>query len=245
MDSEVGYKRGCGPMAASFGVTGGLRNPYLLNINTEGVFTDRAKEIVNQKHIEQIQSIANTAKNEEQRLIDEHERFIAEHDKMMKKNTENMVVSTWKQQRNNTKQEEKIGQLAEQENLLETKKGELAKYEEEEHEAKETFNAAQKRLNEATKMYKTTLQEHKDLQRKVNELHDTITNSETVSRSSRSTDSKATTVENITGTGNHTVKKGGLFSAFKRGLNIKAENELDLENIAHFSAPRENRCTYI
>jgi myosin heavy subunit len=243
MDSEVGYKRCCGPMAANFGVTVGLRNPYLLNIDTEGVLADNMKKIVDEQHIKQINSIANTTKMRKQRLIDEH-------DEKIKENAANAIASTWKQNTKKTKQEEKIGQLEELENLLETKQGELSKYEEEEREAKETFNAAQKRSDEATKMYKTKLQEHKDLQRKVNELHHTITNSETASRSSRSIDSKATTVEDITGTGNPAVKKGGfgfgnkvknLFSV----LRPKVANELDFEHIARFSACGEHRCTYI
>lgn len=217
MDAEVGYKRCCNSMAASFGVTEGLRNPYLLNINTDGQALDKLIE----KHNNETK--ARTAENRKA-LADRVKREVE-----MKDQNENEV--------------RRIKALEE----------EIDYHENEGKIHKNNLEEAAKKMQETKILHDEAHSVHSENETKLKTLKKKLQQEETGMRiKSVHTDTRSTDPHNYpevynTSIGNSTVKKSLMqhLSKLWRGKPANAENELHFEDIAHFSASRDHRCTYI
>ncbi len=245
----MGYKRGCGPMAASFGVTGGLRNPYMINFTTEGAITDQSQNMFENKIREHDQLITSMTKNNDndrelslKNAKDNYDKEIARID-TKHRNQEKKIRDT---EIEHTKQveamREHIKKVAHAENVKEEsddKKKKIAEnkkvadleYEQAQYYHNISDNELQKHHNDFLKLHK-------------HGTHDVQSTS-----NNRLTDPNNYPEVDSRGTGNSKGKTrggiGGRISSFFKGKGVGAENELDFEDITHFSAPRENRCTYI
>jgi hypothetical protein len=222
MDVQLRYKTDCNPMAASFGVTGGLRNPYLLNINT-----DEYAEQVEEYHENQIRQQA-----------EENKKFIEERMKTLAEMKSKKALET-----------KKIRNLEEQ---VEAHKTRGAHH-------KTTLEAAEKQVLEAKKIHDEAHAAHETHMTELNRLTKQldIEHQKSMGIHSTSVDTHIpSTINHSSHTGNNTIsasskskKNGfGLGNAVRNLLGKKpltGENELHFEDIAHFIASREHRCTYI
>ena len=226
MDCNFMYKTRSDPMAASFGVTGGLRNPYLLNINTDGDALDKLIE----KHNNETK--ARTAENRKA-LEDRVKR-----EKEMKEQNENEV--------------HRIKALEE----------EIDNHENEGKYHKNNLEEAAKKMQEAKRLHDEAHSVHSEHETKLKTLKKQLQQEETVMgikpvhthiRSPNPHDYQEVDKGNTASS--KTKSKGFGFGTAFRGIfgnkptignkPTNSENELHFEDIAHFSASRENRCTYI
>jgi len=214
-DVPLTYKRCCAPMAASFAVTGDLSNPYMINFTTDGELA--------------------------QKLAKEYETKQRDLGLNFKKQFASHVVETnrlKKQAENHTREVQEL------EDQLEEHKMEGQRHEE---HLKNTHEA----LEEAKKMHNQALDSHatynSELIRLKKELNAKVKGVNPVHVDTRSTNPEDYPEVDNRGTATSKRKSSGLGfgKAIKNLFNTKAENELHFENVAHFSANRETRCTYI
>jgi len=216
MDVEVRYKTRSDPMAASFGVTGGLRNPYLLNINTDGI------------HAEQVAKEYETKQND---LNENFKKQAAEH--------------LYKKTKMKKEAETHTREVADLEDQVESHKRQGEHYETHLQSAKEALEEAQNLHNQAVHAHS---QHETELNRLNRELNANVHGTKSVHTDNSSTHSHDYPERDNRSTASSKPQSKGLsgrFSSFFKGKSAKAENELHFEDIAHFSASRENRCTYI
>ena len=234
MDVELRYKTDCNPMAASFGVTGGLRNPYLLNINTDGILAEQ---------------LAKKYKTKQNDLNENFKKQAAEH--LYKQNdlSENFKKQTaehfYKQNKMKNEAETHTREVADLENQVESRKMQGEQYKTRLQNAKQALEEAQNLHNEAVHAHS---QHETELNRLNHELNAKVNGTKSVH-----TDTGSTNPLHYQGRDNRSIASSktpskGLrerISKFVNGKPTGAENELHFEDIAHFSASRENRCTYI
>jgi len=216
MDVELRYKTDCNPMAASFGVTGGLRNPYLLNINTDGI------------HAEKVAKEYETKQND------------------LDVNFKNQVASHLLQKNRIKKEAEThTREVADLEDQVESHKRQGEHYETHLQSAKEALEEAQNLHKQAVHAHS---QHETELNRLNRELNAKVKGTKSVHTDTRSTNPNDYPERDNRSTASLNPEKKGIFSSlFGKKLRkpTKSENELHFEDIAHFSASRENRCTYI
>jgi len=220
IDVEILYKRCCAPMAASFGVTGGLRNPYLLNINTDGEALDR----VIAKH-----------KRETEVRVAENRKALNERVEREKKMSEQMEHE---RQRIKDLEEE----INNHENSGETHKNNLENAAQRLEEAKKAYEEAHSKHS----LYETKLQ---SLKKKLHN-EETVIGTKSVPLDTRSTNPhNYPEVDNRSTASSETKRQGASLrkavTRFFGGRPSKLENELNFEDITNFNSSRENRCTYI
>ena len=216
MDVELSYKTDCNPMAASFGVTGGLRNPYLLNINTDGI------------HAEKVAKEYETQQND------------------LDANFKNQVASHLLQKNRIKKEAEThTREVADLEDQVESHKMQGK------HHVQNLQNANEA-LEDAKKLHKEALDAHSkhetELNRLNRELNAKVKGTKSVHTDTRSTNPNDYPEVDHRSSASSKPEKKGLFSSLfgkKPTKPTTSENELHFEDIAHFNASRENRCTYI
>jgi hypothetical protein len=221
-------------MAASFGVTGGLRNPYLLNINTDKEWMDGVHH--------------------------HYDKEIGDHEKVLEKFNKEMVTKADELKRKQTETLEKYKKDRERIASLEK---ELDAHEQNtthelaEQDALTAYNEAQTKLDLAKEAHSKHKKEKERLKQLLDKEHNDIVKrshtstakTRTFNNHTRSTNPHNYTEVDNKGTGNSTRGKGG-FSIGKirklfTGMSSNAANELDFHDIARLSASRENRCMYL
>ena len=229
MDVELRYKTDCNPMAASFGVTGGLRNPYLLNINMEGPDFDRI-----QKQTLKVQQERKKKYNEnvEKELKKVNEKHASDFQTLEEKEREERI---------------RLREVAEHENKLEEKGNILGTHEENMKEAHEEFEKAKLHHEEMKKIYNNHHAEYKDIQNKLNAHIKTFEDGQKTSGTHGTNTHNSNPVNNTISASSKPKSTGfGIGKAVKKFLGkTNLNNELHFEDIARFSASREHRCTYI
>jgi hypothetical protein len=215
MDAEVGYKRCCDPMAASFGVTGGLRNPYLLNINTDGEVLDKLIE----KHNNETK--ARTAENRKA-LEDRVKREVE-----MKAQRENEV--------------QRIKALEEE---IEYHENEGKQHKTNLEEAAKKMQEAKRLHDEAHSVHSEHDTKLRSLKKKL-QNEETVMGIKSVSTLSTNPHDSPEVDNRSTGNSKSKKSLKQKVSNLFWGEKASAENELHFEDIARFSASREHRCTYI
>jgi len=266
-DLQMEYKRDLVAMSNKSGVTG-YGNQYLVDITTDGIRSDALKAAAQEKSQSWISSSRNEANIKNDALDKEHEEFMKRQKEEKTKITKRHVVNLLLLKQADGKVQKIINECEKVESELDTKQGELGGCEEVRYHAQESFNHAKIALDDANKKYDDVTQEHRLLSKKFDMLETQLkaiekktfnlqkANSTTQSVQVSTTVPKHAFVpEHTTIAGrNNTDRGGGNNGALRALTNVlglskrkptKAENELDLENIAHFSAPRENRCTYV
>lgn len=218
IDSQVLYKRRCPPMAASFGVTGALSNPYMINFTTDGELAEKLEKEYKDKQ----KDLGDKFKKQFASHLDESNRLKKQAEKHTKEVQE---------------LEEKI--------VNHQRKGE-------EHELH--LQNAREALQEAQKLHSEALNSHaahkSELNRLNSELHAKVKGVNPVDVHTRSTNPHQHPQVDNTGTDPSKSKsmRFGLNKAFKKifgKTSSRLENELNFEDVAHLSANRETRCTYI
>jgi hypothetical protein len=218
MDCEFMYKTRSDPMAASFGVTGGLRNPYLLNINTDGEYADQVEEYHN---------------NEMNSHIEENKRISAER----KKNEREMKL---KKERDLKRIRELEGEVQTHQKRGEDHKNVLEDAARKFEEAKKVHDEAQAaHANHKTELDRLTKELHREHQKSMG-IHSTSVDTHTPSTNTPSSHTRNNTIS-----ASSKPQKKGFFSKLFGNEPANAENELHFEDIARFSASPEHRCTYI
>jgi hypothetical protein len=253
IDLQMQYKRDVVAMSYKSGVTG-YGNQYLVDITTDGIRSNEIKNFVQKKYEDNIKGYDKKKNDEQIKLVKEHQDFLIRQKELKDKIIASHALHMMMQQTANQKLQALIDECEKIEDELEKKQGELSGYEEARSNAQETLLSAQKTLDDATANYNKILAEHKVLSQAFENMEKQIkAGGKTASDSTRSMESinkpfeTTTTVPGNRDTDN-SKNKTGILNGIKRSLGFRgtnAENELDLENIANFSAPRENRCTYI
>lgn len=215
MDVELRYKTRSDPMAASFGVTGGLRNPYLLNINTDGQALDKLIE----KH-----------NNETKARTVENRKAVADR---VKREVE------MKAQRDNEVQRIKAleEEIEDHENTGKNYKTNL-------EEAAKKMQEAKRLHDEAHSVHSEHDTKLKTLKKKL-QNEETVMGIKSVSTLSTNPHDYPEVDNRSTGNSKSKKSLKQKVSNFFFGKESSAENELHFEDIARFSASREHRCTYI
>jgi len=229
MDPEVEYKRCCDPMAASFGVRGGLRNPYLLNINMEGPDFDRIQK--------------QTLKVQQERKKKYNENVAKELKKVNEKHASDFQTLEDKEREERIR----LREVAEHENKLEEKGNILGTHEQNMKEAHEEFEKAKLHHEEMKKIYNNHHAEYKDIQNKLNAHIKTFEDGQKTSGTHGTNTHNSNPVNNtISGSSKPKSTGFGIGKAVKNLLGqTNLNNEFHFEDIARFSASREHRCTYI
>lgn len=217
MDREFMYKTRSDPMAASFGVTGGLRNPYLLNINTDGM---HAEDLAQKYETERLKRIEENKKELREKIQFEQEiKAKQARDMQTIVNLEEQVKKHQDQrQYHQSTLEDAAQQLAE----------------------------AKQKHDEARAAHVKHTTELSRLQKQLHEEHGKMIGIKPVHTHIRSPNPPSShTRNNPISANSKTDGFGKAFAGIFRNKPNKSENELHFEDIAHFSASRENRCTYI
>jgi len=242
-DLQMEYKRDLVAMSNKSGVTG-YGNQYLVNFNTDGTMLERVKKKAQAQNDVLLQTMheANQARNAQ--YAKAHAELLEQIKKEKDQMIQHRVVNTMVQKTKSAKLDKLVEDCKVIEAQLEIVQNNLKSVEEKKMEASDNLNVAQKALEEANANFMKINQEHDMLAQQFEQKEAEIdaggkmSSDNTSSSSSMHSNNRSVQDKNKLGQ-NETGKSwfGGLFS--------RAENELELENIARFSAPRENRCAYV
>jgi len=247
-DLQMEYKRDLVAMSNKSGVTG-YRNQYLVNFNTDGKMYDQLQQEFLKNHQEQNQKIQQHYNEAVLQLRRDHDEFVEKQNESLRKISE-LHKENIQLQKNKRKE---LTPLFEECKKIEDKLSELkstiSQCEQDKNEAEQNFELKKESL-EAAKMFLNNLcEEQEQLLENFRKLEAQIkaggkkASDDTSSLSLR--DSKTKSVKGNNNTEQVPETPQGVLGRLFRMRRTNAENELDLENIAHFSAPRENRCTYV
>lgn len=252
VDFNNWYKTVGTPMSSNFGMTGTFGNPYLLNMNTDGEYLELVKNFHNEKlerHIAENKELAQRRKNEYKNM-------------QLQKNENMKTIQNLEEQIENHQ-----AQAEHHERTVSNAHSELQAAEEQLKQAQMLRDSLHQKHQNAIASHEQHKHELKALehtinseQRKMMNIHDV--DSPTFSKSTLSTSdggtnksiiasnarerhsSQSRRVSNTTSQSNNRGQ-GRLLGFFSKPKATKAETQLDLKDIAHFSASRERRCTYI
>ena len=231
-------------MSNKSGVTG-YGNQYLVNFNTDGTMLERVQQKAKAQNEKLLQTMheANQARNAQ--FVKAHAELVAQIQKEQNQMMQHKVINTMAQQVKSAKLNKLVEDCKAIEANLETVQANLKNSEDRQMEASKNLNVAQTALEEAHANFMKINEEHDKLSRefkqKEAEIDAGVKMSSDKTSSSSPGDSNNRSVQVI----DKPVQREKKSTLLGRWFGSKAENELDLENIAHFSAPRENRCTYV
>lgn len=243
-DLQMEYKRDLVVMSNKSGVTG-YGNQYLVDITTDGIMSKKLQDKVDEKNNELLQMLHTQNEERSKQYKKAHAKLLEkirnEKEEMIKQHAVNVLAQTLKKA--------KLNQLVQEceviEGHLKTVQDHLTSVEDEKMQASENLNIAQRALEEATTKYNKINEEYCMLSRQFKEKEAQIEAGGKITSDNTSSSSSMDSKNRSVQLNNKPDQSGKRKSWFGGLFGLKAENELDLENIAHFSAPRENRCAYV
>lgn len=266
-DLQMEYKRDLVAMSNKSGVTG-YGNQYLVDITTDGIRSDALKAAAMEKSRNAQSSYKMQVETEKNEINKEREEFMKRQEEQKSKIHARHFANMILQKQADKRVQKIIYDCEEVEKKLEITQEELQRCDEARNNTKKSFDEAKNAYFEANAQYVKVERENGILSQKFDMLETQLKAVEKTKFNFKKANSTtqpvqvSTTVpehafipEHTTITGTKQTNRGGGNQGFLGGVrkalgfsktnSMNAENELDLENIAHFSAPRENRCTYV
>ncbi|NBX18918.1 MAG: hypothetical protein EBR09_16320 [Proteobacteria bacterium] len=171
VDFNNWYKTVGTPMSSNFGMTGTFGNPYLLNMNTDGEYTDKITELYKLKH---------------DKLDTQHKSTVESHKKALEAARGAYVMDKL---RHNTQEKKDLLEVQALETELETRQAHHSENMRKFEEAAQKLREAEAAHRELAHQVKTHTEHMNNIKARLEEKHASITGGSRVSRETKRDDS--------------------------------------------------------